>query len=94
MWWMLAWRLSGSFLQSILTPRSAHRCVRDQLDVPAFMALELGNLIAKKIRRGELTREEGRVIQKELRQPPLQQHADARRFPAAYELAVDTQQSL
>ena len=31
---------------------------------------------------------------KELRHLPLQRHADDRLFPAAYELAVDTQQSL
>ncbi len=70
------------------------RRLRDRLHVPAFMTLELGNVIAKKIRRGELTREEGKTILKELRHLPLQRHADERLFPAAYELALDTQQSL
>lgn len=67
---------------------------RDRLHVPAFMTLELGNVIAKKIRRGEITREDGKTILKELRHLPFQRHADERLFPAAYELALDTQQSL
>ena len=67
---------------------------RDRLHVPDFITLELGSVIAKKIRRGELTQEDGRTILKELRHLPLQRHADARLFPAAYELALDTQQSL
>ncbi len=70
------------------------RRLRDRLHVPAFMTLELGNVIVKKIRRGELTREDGKTILKELRHLPLQRHADERLFPAAYELALDTRQSL
>ncbi|WHZ24403.1 MAG: hypothetical protein OJF47_003515 [Nitrospira sp.] len=70
------------------------RRARHRLHVPAFLALELGNVIAKKIRRAELTREDGKAILKELQHLPLQRHADDRLFPAAYELAVDTQQSL
>ena len=65
-----------------------------RLHVPAFLTLELGNVIAKKIRRGELTREHGRTILKELRHLPLQRHADDRLFPGAYELALTTQRSL
>lgn len=68
--------------------------LRQPLHVPAFMTMELGNVITKKIRRKELTREEGSTILKELRHLPLRQHADERLFPAAYELALDTQQSL
>lgn len=68
--------------------------LHNRLHVPGFLTLELGNVIAKKIRRGELTRESGRTILKELRHLPLQRHADDRLFPAAYELALNTQQSL
>lgn len=68
--------------------------LHEHLHVPAFMVLELGSVIAKKIRRKELTRAEGSTILKELRHLPLQRHADERLFPAAYELALDTQQSL
>lgn len=42
----------------------------------------------------ELTLAEGETIRGELKQLPLQQHADARLFPAAYQFAVDTQRSL
>lgn len=66
----------------------------ERLHVPAFMTMELGNVIAKKIRRKELSRQEGSTILEELRYLPLQRHADERLFPAAYELALDTQQSL
>jgi predicted nucleic acid-binding protein len=58
------------------------------------MTLEVGNVIAKKIRRAELTRHDGETILKELRHLPLQRHADDRLFPAAYELALDTHRSL
>lgn len=65
-----------------------------RLHVPAFMMLELGNVLAKKIRRMELTRHEGDAILKELKHLPLQQHADERLFPAAYTLACETHRSL
>ena len=65
-----------------------------RLHVPAFMMLELGNVLAKKIRREELTRSEGDAILKELKQLPLQRHVDERLFPTAYALACDTHRSL
>ncbi|MEI8014123.1 MAG: type II toxin-antitoxin system VapC family toxin [Nitrospira sp.] len=67
---------------------------RYRLHVPAFITMELGNVLAKKIRRGELTRAEGDMILKELKHLPLQRHADERLFAAAYQLAVDTQRSV
>ena len=65
-----------------------------RLHVPALMTLEVGNVIAKKIRRAELTRHEGETILKELRHLPLQRHVDDQLFPAAYELALNTHRSL
>ncbi len=70
------------------------RRLRGRLHVPAFLQLELGNVIAKKIRREELTRADGETILRELRHLPLQRHADERLFPTAYELALDTRRSL
>jgi predicted nucleic acid-binding protein len=64
------------------------------LSVPAFFWLEIGNVLAKKIRRRELTGEEGDFILKEFRQLPLQRHADERLFRPAYALALQTQRSL
>ncbi|MDH4185980.1 MAG: type II toxin-antitoxin system VapC family toxin, partial [Nitrospira sp.] len=40
------------------------RRLRRRLHVPAFLTLELGNVIAKKIRREELTRADGETILK------------------------------
>jgi predicted nucleic acid-binding protein len=65
-----------------------------RLHIPAFMMLELGNVLAKKIRRMELTRSESDAILKELQHLPLQRHADERLFPAAYTLACETHRSL
>ncbi|MFM8552001.1 MAG: type II toxin-antitoxin system VapC family toxin [Nitrospiraceae bacterium] len=67
---------------------------RHSLSVPAFFWLEIGNVLAKKIRRGELIGAEGDFILKELRRVPLQRHADERLFRPAYALAVQTQRSL
>ena len=86
----IKWFIPEIHSEAALQVRRSH----ERLHVPAFMTLELGNVIAKKIRRGELTREDGKTILKELRHLPLQRHADNRLFPAAYALALDTQQSL
>lgn len=67
---------------------------KHNLSVPAFFWLEIGNVLAKKIRRGELTGEEGDFVLKELRRLPLQRHADERLFRPAYALALQTQRSL
>lgn len=64
------------------------------LHIPAFMVLELGNVLAKKIRRNELTPRDGEAILKELKHLPLQRHADERLFTVAYLLALDTHRSL
>lgn len=68
---------------------STHR-----LHAPAFIMLELGNVLAKKIRRNELTQEEGKAILKDLKHIPFQQHSDMRLFRPAYTLALDTLRSL
>ncbi len=65
-----------------------------RLHVPAFIQLEVGSVLAKKIRREELTRDEGDVILKEFRHLPLQYHPDERLFHAGYALALVTHQSL
>ncbi len=74
-----AWRLRGPDLR---------------LSVPAFFWLEIGNVLAKKIRRDELTRDEGDYILRELRHLPLQRHADERLLHPAYVLALQTRRSL
>lgn len=70
------------------------RPLRYWLHVPAFFVLEVGNVLAKKVRRGELTQAETDLILTELRHIPLQRHADERLFRPAYALALQTRQSL
>ncbi|MBX9658435.1 MAG: type II toxin-antitoxin system VapC family toxin [Nitrospiraceae bacterium] len=83
------------FLPEIHSEAALRLCPpRYRLHVPALMTLEVGNVLAKRIRRGELTRAEGDVVLKELKHLPLQRHTDDRLFPAAYQLALDTQRSL
>jgi len=65
-----------------------------RLHAPNFFVLEVGNTVIKKIRRKELTQEEGDFILKELRQVPIQRHTDERLFPLAYSLALQTHCSL
>lgn len=59
-----------------------------------FIQLEVGSVLAKKIRREERTRDEGDVILKAFRQLPLQYHPDERLFRVGYALALVTHQIL
>lgn len=83
------------FIPEIHSEAAVQACrLGQRLHVPGLLTLELGNVIAKKIRREELTRADGETILRELRRLPLQRHADERLFPTAYELALDTRRSL
>lgn len=83
------------FIPEIHSEVSLHiNRLQTRLHVPAFIQLEVGSVLAKKIRRDELTRAEGEVILKEFRLLPLQYHSDEQLFRGAYELALVTQQSL
>ena len=64
----IKWFLPEIHSEAVLRLRHS----RYRLHVPALMTLELGNVLAKRIRRGELTRAEGDVVLKELKQLPLQ----------------------
>ena len=64
------------------------------LHVPAFFNLEIGSVLSKRIRRKEVSSEEGEAILKELRNIPLQKHSNERLFKPAFALALQTQQSL
>ena len=66
----IKWFLPEIHSEAVLRLRHS----RYRLHVPALMTLELGTVLAKRIRRGELTRAEGDVVLKELKQLPLQRH--------------------
>jgi predicted nucleic acid-binding protein len=61
---------------------------------PAFVMLELGNILTKKIRRNELTQEEGKAILQDLKHIPLQRHSDMQLFRAKRMPSLDTCRSL
>ncbi len=64
------------------------------LHVPEFFSLELSSVLSKRIRRNELTPEEGEAMLKELHRLPLHKHANERLVNPAFALTVQTQQSL
>ncbi len=68
--------------------------LKASLHVPAFFHLELGNILSKRIRRDELTPEEGEAILKELQRVPLQKHSNERLMHPAFALALQTKRSL
>jgi len=64
------------------------------LHVPEFMRLEIGNILCKKQRQTELTRQESLLILKLLQKLPLHWHEDEILFNQAMLLASETQRSL
>lgn len=67
--------------------------LKASLHVPAFFHLEIGNVLSKRIRRNELTPEEGEAILKELQRVPLQKHSNERLMKPAFALATETRRS-
>jgi predicted nucleic acid-binding protein len=65
-----------------------------RLHVPAFFVLEVGNILCKKVRRGEISVDESEVMLQSLQALPLHCHADDLLFPLAFELAHQTRRSL
>lgn len=64
------------------------------LHAPAFLTLEVGNVLSKKRRRGELTAQDAEEIWRAFRLSPVRRHADETLVLAAYDLAHFTKQSL
>lgn len=64
------------------------------LHVPTFFNLEIGSVLSKRIRRNELSPEEGEAILQELKNIPIQKHSNNRLFKPAFALALQTKQSL
>ena len=61
---------------------------------PALFTLEFGNIVCKKIRRGEITPDEGLVMLQDMRRIPMQHHPNEVLFPSAFALANQTRRSL
>ncbi len=65
-----------------------------RLHAPAFLTLEVGNVLSKKRRRGELTAQDTEDIWRAFRRAPIRRHADETLVLAAFDLAQNTKQSL
>jgi predicted nucleic acid-binding protein len=76
---------------------AARRLLQDEapvLHVPDLLFPEVGNILWKKIRRGELTEEKARGIARLVTVAPLEVHASAPLWEAALEIAVHTGRSV
>lgn len=60
---------------------------RGPLHVPDLFHLEFGSAVLKRIRRKEITLEEGIRMVEEIRLVPMQRHTDESLFPLAFEIA-------
>ncbi|MBI3666316.1 MAG: type II toxin-antitoxin system VapC family toxin [Acidobacteria bacterium] len=65
-----------------------------ELLAPDFLLTEVGNILWKKIRRAELTRNEGREVLRVLRRAPLQIHPSELLLQPAFEIACSTGRSV
>jgi predicted nucleic acid-binding protein len=64
------------------------------LHAPELILPEFGNIIWKKVRRGEITAAQRRQIIKAFLQTPMQLHPGANILPSAYEIADRTAQTV
>jgi predicted nucleic acid-binding protein len=64
------------------------------LHAPAFLTLEVGNVLSRKRRRGELTAQDTEDIWKAFRRAPVHRHADETLVLAAFDLCQQTKTGL
>jgi predicted nucleic acid-binding protein len=77
--WEAAWRLRDS---------------QTALHAPAFFELEFSNVLCKKVRRGELSRQDANLMLEQLGRVTINRHPDARLVRAALDLAHQLRQNL
>jgi predicted nucleic acid-binding protein len=65
-----------------------------QLHVPTLFDVEIGNILWKKVGRGELTRAEADAILGQLPALPLTRHLEAPLLTLAFDLANETQRTV
>lgn len=65
-----------------------------RLHAPAFLTLEVGHVLSKKRRRGELAAQDTEDIWRAFRRAPIRRHADETLVLGAFDLANHTKQSL
>ena len=64
------------------------------LHAPELILPEFGNIIWKKVRRGEITTSQGRQIIEAFLQTPIQLHPGTNLLPSAFEIADRTAQTV
>jgi len=64
-----------------------------ELHVPDLLYPEVANILWKKVRRGDLTADQGRTIARLIAIAPLEVHPSAPLMEAAYEIAIATERS-
>jgi predicted nucleic acid-binding protein len=87
---VVKWFIPEAHSESALTLRT----VDGRFHAPAFLTLEIGNVLAKKRRRNELTPVEAEDIWRAFRQAPIRRHADEALVLAAFDLAQHTRTTL
>ena len=65
-----------------------------RLHAPTFLTLEVGNVLSKKRRRGELAAQDAEDIWRAFRRAPICRYADEMLVLTAFDLANHTKQSL
>ncbi len=64
------------------------------LHLPAFSLVEFGNILCKKVRRGELSKEDSETALETVQALPLQRYPDKDLLPVSFEIAHLTRRSL
>ena len=66
----------------------------NRLHTPAFFSLEFGNVLCKKVRRGEISSQEAGTILDKLQRVNIRRHQDELLLGPAFLLATETRRSL
>ena len=95
---MTAWVIDASVILKWFVPEcSSELALRlkhtgAHLHAPTFLTLEVGNVLSRKRRRGELTAHDAEDIWRAFRLAPVSRHADETLVLAAFDLAQLTKQ--
>jgi predicted nucleic acid-binding protein len=87
---VVKWFIPETHSESALKLRE----IGGRFHAPAFVTLEIGNVLAKKRRRNELTHVEAEGIWRAFRQAPIRIHPDEPLVLAAFDLAQHTRTTL
>lgn len=87
---VLKWFIPEEHSESVLRLKDSDA----RLHAPAFLTLEVGNVLSKKRRRGELTAQDTEDIWRAFRRAPIRRYADETLVLVAFDLAHHTKQSV